>query len=79
MTGEVQLARLWGKTVGLYYNFAADFDGFPLILQDGLHDGMKQLETLVRTQPISYWTGTQTTAGTPPSPPRLSMLGAGLP
>ena len=47
----------WGKTVGLYYNWAADFDGIPLILKDGLHEGMTRLANDLQSKPLSYWRG----------------------
>jgi hypothetical protein len=47
----------WGKTVGLYYNWAADFDGLPLILKEGLHEGMMRLANDLQAKPLSYWRG----------------------
>lgn len=47
----------WGKTVGLYYNWAADFDGIPLILKEGLHAGMENLAATIAQKPLSYWRG----------------------
>jgi len=47
----------WGKTVGLYYNWAADFDGIPLILKEGLHEGMTRLANDLQSKPLSYWRG----------------------
>lgn len=48
----------WGSTVGLYYNWGNDFDGFPLLLSEGLHAGMKKLAEDVQNRPLSYWRGT---------------------
>jgi hypothetical protein len=45
----------WGATFGLYYNWAVDFDGMPLILKDGLHEGMIRLANDVQSKPLSYW------------------------
>lgn len=53
VTGE------WGKTVGLYYNWAADFDGYPLILSEGLHKGMEKLASDISNKNIDYWKGTK--------------------
>lgn len=53
ITGE------WGKTVGLYYNWAADFDGFPLIISEGLHRGMEKLAKDITDKNIHYWRGTR--------------------
>jgi hypothetical protein len=47
----------WGKTVGIYYNWAADFDGYPLILREGLHAGMEKLADDLRTKELDYWKG----------------------
>ena len=47
----------WGKTVGIYYNWAADFDGYPLILREGLHAGMEKLADDLRTKELGYWKG----------------------
>ena len=47
----------WGKTVGLYYNWASDFDGYPLILRQGLHACMEKLADTIRTEDPDYWKG----------------------
>lgn len=47
----------WGATVGLYYNWAADFDGLPLILKDGLHKAMTDLAAQLQSKPPTYWRG----------------------
>lgn len=51
ITGE------WGKTVGLYYNWAADFDGYSIILRDGLHKGMEKLSKDLMSKDLEYWKG----------------------
>jgi len=33
----------WDKTAGLYYNWGTEFDGYPLLVKDGLVEGMKKL------------------------------------
>jgi hypothetical protein len=71
-----QISGRWSKTIGLYYNWGADFDGFPQILQTGLHDGMKQLDALVRKQPASFWTASPVPAVSAVPGPRLGMLGS---
>ena len=47
----------WNKTVGIYYNWAADFDGYPLILREGLHKGMEKLADDLKTKELDYWKG----------------------
>lgn len=47
----------WGKTVGYYYNWASDFDGYPLILSQGLHSCMEKLAKDIRTKDLEYWKG----------------------
>lgn len=47
----------WDKTVGMYYNWAADFDGYPVILSEGLHEGMKKLSNDLKGKDITYWKG----------------------
>lgn len=47
----------WDKTVGLYYNWAADFDGYPLIISEGLHKGMEKLANDISNKNIDYWKG----------------------
>lgn len=47
----------WDKTVGLYYNWAADFDGYPLIMSEGLHKGMEKLASDIASKNIDYWKG----------------------
>jgi hypothetical protein len=50
----------WDKTVGLYYNWAADFDGYPLIMSEGLHKGMEKLAKDISEKDIDYWKGVKT-------------------
>jgi len=33
----------WDKTTGLYYNWGTEFDGYPLMVKNGLVEGMKKL------------------------------------
>jgi hypothetical protein len=33
----------WDKTAGLYYNWGTEFDGYPLMVKNGLVEGMKKL------------------------------------
>ena len=47
----------WGKTVGLYYNWASDFEGYPLILRKGLHACMEKLAQDLQTKDVDHWTG----------------------
>jgi hypothetical protein len=47
----------WDKTVGLYYNWAADFDGYPLLMSEGLHKGMEKLANDISSKKIDYWKG----------------------
>jgi len=47
------------KTVGFYYNWGADFDGYPAILGDGLHKGMEKLAGDLTSKGIDYWKGTK--------------------
>jgi hypothetical protein len=49
----------WSEIVGQYYHWAADFDGYPLILREGLQQGMEKLSDAVKTRDQSYWTGKQ--------------------
>ena len=49
--------REWSEIVGQYYHWAADFEGFPVILRQGLHQGMEKLANDIRTRDPNYWTG----------------------
>jgi hypothetical protein len=44
----------WSEIVGLYYHWAADFEGFPVILRQGLHQGMEKLADDIRTRDLNY-------------------------
>jgi hypothetical protein len=35
--------REWDKTAGLYYNWGTEFDGYPLMVKEGLMEGMEKL------------------------------------
>jgi hypothetical protein len=43
------------EIVGAYYNWAADFEGFPLILREGLHQGMEKLAAAIKIKEPNYW------------------------
>jgi hypothetical protein len=38
-----EVKGFWDKTTGLYYNWGTEFDGFTLIVKNGLEDGMKNI------------------------------------
>ncbi len=50
-----EVKEKWDMTMGLYYNTYADLDGFPIMLREGLHRGMKTLADAVRTKDLNYW------------------------
>jgi len=52
---EYKIEKEWGTTVGLYYNWAAEFDGFPKILQEGLQEAIQDLKNTIDSKPIEYW------------------------
>lgn len=38
----------WNKTAGLYYNWGTEFDGFPIIIREGLVEGMKKIASQMK-------------------------------
>lgn len=48
----------WDKTTGLYYNWGTEFDGYPLMVKDGLVEGMKKLTNEISAQGQTIFTKT---------------------
>lgn len=46
-----------GKTIGLYYNWASDFDGYPMMLREGLHKAMEELAHDLQSKDLDYGKG----------------------
>jgi hypothetical protein len=56
-----KIKKDWHMVGGIYYNWGSDFDGYPLMMQEGLHEGMESLLKQIKEKDISYWKGTEVT------------------
>ena len=48
----------WSKTCGFYYDWSAEFDGYPLIIRDGLVEGMADLSKAIAEKGPESFRGT---------------------
>jgi hypothetical protein len=55
------------RVIGLYYNFAAELEGFPAILKDGLQNSLEKLAEDMRANPAK-WASKPLITPAPPTP-----------